>query len=397
MTFYKYVAPCHFGLESVLAGELKRMNADNVTAHNGKVTFSGDATIMARANINLRTAERVLIELSSFKATSFEELFQGVLRTPLEEYIGSKDAFPVKGWSLNSKLFSVSDCQAIIKKAAVERLKKQYHIDWFVETGPIHQLQFSIHNDEVTIMLDTTGAGLHKRGYRVNANIAPIKETLAAGIIDLARVRDRSIFYDPFCGSGTMIIEAATKALNIPPCLKRKFSAQGFGMFDEAIWSQERTRGIELIRRNADFFAYGSDIDEGAVELTKENAKKAGVFSKILITQKDVRDFEMKTDTGIICTNPPYGERMMTESEANELYRDMGNVLGKMDNAAIYIISPSERFEALYGRPAIKRRKLYNGMIKCQLYMYYTDKRKPSITAAQIPPALEKKKPKGKQ
>lgn len=371
MNFLKYVSPCHFGLESVLAGELKRMGADNVMAHNGKVTYSGDYSIMARANINLRTAERVLIELTSFKATSFEELFQGALKIPLEEYLMVKDAFPVKGWSLNSKLHSVPDCQAIVKKALVERMKKHYKIDWFVETGAVHQIQFSIHNDDVTIMLDTSGPGLHKRGYRVNANSAPIKETLAAGIIDLARVRTKSAFYDPFCGSGTFIIEAATKALNIPPCLKRKFAAQTYPMFSEKIWSDERSRGIDLIKRDTDFFAYGSDIDPEAVELTKENAKKAGIFSKSLILQKDITEFAVKGGDGLVCCNPPYGERMLEISEAEELYRTMGRVFSKIEDTSFYIISPSDKFEQAYGIKATKRRKLYNGMIKCQLYMYY--------------------------
>lgn len=371
LNFLKYVSPCHFGLESVLAGELKRMGADNVVAHNGKVTFSGDYSIMARANINLRTAERVLIELTSFKAASFEELFQGASRISLEDYIGSKDAFPVKGWSLNSKLHSVPDCQSIIKKALVERMKKHYKIDWFVETGAVHQIQFSIHNDDVTIMLDTSGPGLHKRGYRVNANAAPIKETLAAGIIDLARVRTKAEFYDPFCGSGTFIIEAATKALNIPPCLKRKFAAQNYPMFEDKIWSDERTRGIELIKRDADFFAYGSDIDEDAVDLTKENCKKAGVFSKSLILQKDIADFSVKNEDGIVCCNPPYGERMLELEQAEAIYRQMGQVFSKIPRTSFYIISPSDKFESIYGIPAVKRRKLYNGMIKCQLYMYY--------------------------
>lgn len=371
MNFLKYVSPCHFGLESVLAGELKRMNADNVVAHNGKVTYSGDYSIMARANINLRTAERVLIELGNFKACNFEELFQGTSKIPLESFVGSKDAFPVKGWSINSKLHSIPDCQSIIKKALVERMKKNYKIDWFLETGAVHQIQFSIHNDEVTIMLDTTGPGLHKRGYRVNANAAPIKETLAAGIIDLARVRNKGVFYDPFCGSGTFIIEAATKALNIPPCLKRKFAAQSYPMFDEKIWQDERARGIDLIKRDADFFAYGSDIDFESVELTKQNARKAGIFSKILVTQKDIDDFEMKSDSGIICCNPPYGERMLELQEAEDIYRRMGRAFDKIDNAGIYVISPSDKFENIYGKKAVKRRKLYNGMIKCQLYMYF--------------------------
>lgn len=377
MNFLKYISPCHFGLESVLAGELKRMGANNVEAHNGKVTFSGDYSMMARANINLRTAERVLIELASFKATSFEELFQGASKVHLEEYIGSKDAFPVKGWSINSKLHSIPDCQSIVKKALVERMKKHYKIDWFVETGAVHQIQFSILNDEVTIMLDTTGPGLHKRGYRENSNAAPIKETLAAGIIDLARVRNQNVVYDPFCGSGTLIIEAATKALNIPPCLKRKFAAQNYPMFDEKIWSDERARGIDLIKRDANFFGYASDISEDAVELTKSNAKKAGIFSKLLITRKNVQDFEVKSENGIVCCNPPYGERMLELEQAEELYRLMGKVFlqEKMGSTSFYIISPSEKFESLFGRKATKRRKLYNGMLKCQLYMYYDIKK----------------------
>ncbi|MEG0571036.1 MAG: class I SAM-dependent RNA methyltransferase [Oscillospiraceae bacterium] len=372
MNFLKYVAPCHFGLESVLAGELKRLGADNVTAHNGRVTFSGDSTILARSNICLRTAERVLIELASFKATSFEELFQGVKKIPLEDYVGSKDAFPVKGWSINSKLFSIPDCQSIIKKSAVERLKKHYGLEWLVETGPVHQMQFSIHNDEVSIMLDTSGPGLHKRGYRANANVAPIKETLAAGIIDLARVKSDTIFYDPFCGSGTLLIEAATKALNIPPCLKRKFTAQDWGLIDENVWKDERTRGLDLIKKDAPFFGYGSDIDFDSVELTKENAKKAGVFSKILVSQKNFKEVEFSNEPKVvIACNPPYGERMLEINEAEKIYSDMSKVFITNENRSFYVITPHEKFEQLFGKPARKRRKLYNGMIKCQLYMYF--------------------------
>lgn len=375
MSLYHYASPCHFGLESVLAGELKRMGAENVVSHNGKVTFEGDEHILARANICLRTAERVLIELGQFTARSFEELFQGVRKLPLEDFIGSKDAFPVKGWALNSQLMSVPDCQAIIKKAAVERLKQHYRMDWFPETGPLHQLQFSIHHDEVTLMLDTSGAGLHKRGYRLNANAAPIKETLAAGIVDLARIRNGGVFYDPFCGSGTLLIEAATKALNIPPCLKRKFSAQNFGLFEDSVWQEERSRGIEGIRRDTEFFAYGSDIDPAAIELTKQNAKRAGVFSRMLVQQKDIRDFALKNSgPAVIACNPPYGERMLEQEDANRLYRVMGQVFSPLEQASVYVISPSEKFESLYGKTAVKRRKLYNGMMKCQLYMYYSQR-----------------------
>lgn len=367
-----FVAPCHFGLESVLSGELKRMGASNVLAENGKVNFSGDYNILARANLCLRTAERVLILVGKFRATSFEELFQGVGKLNLEDFIGSRDAFPVKGWSLNSKLFSISDCQAIIKKSAVERLRKHYNLEWFSETGPVHQIQFSILKDEVSIMIDTSGVGLHKRGYRVNANDAPIKETLAAGIVDIAFVKQDSVVYDPFCGSGTMIIEAATKALNIPPCINRKFISQTWGLVPDEVWAEERTRGIDLVRRDAPFFAYGYDIDSDSVELTKSNAKKAGVFSKVLISRADVKDFKMKTEKGIILCNPPYGERMLEIQEAQKIYSLMGKVFVQKPGVTYNVISPDEKFEKIFGRGASKRRKLYNGMLKCQLFMYFS-------------------------
>ena len=213
----KFACPCHFGLESVLKFEITKIGGEDITVSDGRITFTGDFSMLARANLCLASAERVLIQIGEFKAVTFEELFQGVKALPFENYIGKDDIFPVKGHSLNSVLHSVPDCQAIIKKAVVEHLKSKYNINWFAETGSMFQIQFSIHNDNVTVYIDTSGAGLHKRGYRRNSNAAPIKETLAAGIIDLAHVRGDSIVYDPFCGSGTLLIEAAYKALNIAP------------------------------------------------------------------------------------------------------------------------------------------------------------------------------------
>lgn len=370
MTTLTYQAPCHFGLESILAGELKRLGADNVRAENGKVIFEGGFDLMARANICLRTAERVLIQLAVFPATTFEELFQGVKQIPLEDFIGKKDAFPVKGWSLNSKLESVPSCQSIIKKAAVERLKDHYGVEWFVETGPLHQLQFSIHKDEATILLDTSGVGLHKRGYRANANEAPIKETLAAGIVDLAHVKPFSTVHDPLCGSGTLLIEAAMKALNIPPCLRRKFAAQEWGLFSPSVWQDERARGLENVNKNAEFFGYGSDLDPQAVELTKENAQKAGVSGRLSIQQADIRRFRAEEGKTVLC-NPPYGERLLEKSQAEELYQIMGKRFLALPKASYYIISPHNEFEKLFGRRADKRRKLYNGMIPCQVFQYF--------------------------
>ena len=363
--------PCHFGLESVLSGEVKRMGGENVTVVDGKVSFEGGFELLARANMGLRTAERVLIKLAEFRAESFEELFQGVKAAPLEEFIGVHDAFPVKGHSLNSQLHSVPDCQSIIKKAAVERLKERYHVSWFEETGPVHQLQFTILKDVVSLFLDTSGPGLHKRGYRKNSNDAPIKETLAAGIIDLAHVKPFSTVYDPFCGSGTFLIESATKALGIAPGLNRRFAAEKWDQIPEQVWAQERGRALDLIRRDAEFKAFGFDIDMQAIELSRDNAKKAGVLPRIRFAQGDISNFEPPEEKGIVICNPPYGERMLEIRQAEELYKKMGEVFAPNRGLSYYIISPHEEFERLFGRKADKRRKLYNGMIKCQLYMYF--------------------------
>lgn len=362
--------PCHFGLESVLKYEIQKIGGTDLKVSDGKISFTGDENILARANLCLSTAERVLIELIEFKATTFEELFQGVRATELERYIGPQDAFPVKGYSLNSTLHSVPDCQSIVKKAAVERLKSKYGINWFDETGPTVQIKFSILKDVVSIYLDTSGVGLHKRGYRRNSNAAPIKETLAAGIIDLARVRPDSIVCDPFCGSGTLLIEAALKALKIAPGINRRFAAEKWSCFDAKLWQEERKRAIDNVDRSAEFHAIGADIDDAAVALTLDNAHKAGIKSRLKIEQADITKFVQPDDSIVIC-NPPYGERLLELREAEDIYRKMGRVLGKGGSKQSYIISPHEEFEKFFGADAHKRRKLYNGMIKCQLYMYF--------------------------
>lgn len=368
---FQLTAPCHFGLESVLSSEIRRIGGEDVRVSDGRVTFSGDESILARANICLRTAERVQILLGEFDAFSFEDLFQGVKKLPLEDYIGKKDAFPVKGWSLNSQLHSIPDCQKIIKKAMVNRLSEVYGISWFEESGPVHQIEFGIHKNHCLIMLDTSGVGLHKRGYRRNSVIAPIKETLAAGIIDLARVYPDSALYDPFCGSGTLLIEGALHAMKIAPGLRRPFAAEKWDFIPAKIWQQERQRAFDLIDRSASFAAYGSDIDPEAVELTQHNAKQAGVSSRIHVEQRDVKDFAMNEGKGVLICNPPYGERLLDVQEARKIYRTMGKVFDPREKDRFYIISPDEDFETYFGRKADKRRKLYNGMIKCQVYMYF--------------------------
>ncbi|MCQ2484865.1 MAG: class I SAM-dependent RNA methyltransferase [Clostridia bacterium] len=367
----KFVIPCLLGLESIIAGEMKELGADDVIAENGRVLFSGDEHILARANICSRYAERIQILVGDFYARSFEELFQGTKALPWEEWIGDEDAFPVKGYSINSTLFSVSDCQSIIKKAVVERLKSKYGISWFSETGPVHQIQFSIMKDKVSLLLDTSGMGLHKRGYRPEANAAPIKETLAASMCNLARLRSYHTLYDPMCGSGTILIEGAMMVHNIAPGVNRNFSAERWDVIDEHIWTEERERARSLVNYDTDFIAYGSDIDENALRVAEINAKRAGVERKIKFEKCDIRDFAPKSEKGTVICNPPYGERLLDISEAQKLYKVMGRKFEQKRGWAYYVISPSEEFEREFGRKADKRRKLYNGMIKCQVYMYY--------------------------
>lgn len=367
----EFVVPCLMGVESLIAGELRELGAGNVRAENARVLFEGDEHILARANICLRHAERIQILLGSFHAVTFEELFQGVKALPLENWIGKDDAFPVKGYSLNSKLFSIRDCQAIIKKAMVERLKTVYKVPWFSETGATYQVQFSILKDEVTLTIDTTGAGLHKRGYRLNAGGAPIKETLAASLVDVARVRDFHTLYDPMCGSGTILIEGALNALNMAPGVNRYFRAESFSQIPKEVWTEERERARDLVNRDCSFHAYGSDIDPEVIAIAKENARRAGVEDRVTFEVRDLKDFEKKSDRGTVICNPPYGERLLEIKEAEDLYRTMGQVFGRERGWAYYVISPHEDFEKLFGRRADKRRKLYNGMIKCQYYMYF--------------------------
>ena len=366
-----FVIPCLLGIESLIAGELKELGAENVAAENGRVLFSGDENILARVNICSRFAERVQILVGSFEARSFEELFQGAKALPWEEWIGSRDAFPVKGYSINSTLFSTRDCQAIIKKAVVERMKSKYGIEWFEETGAVHQIQFSIMKDKVSLLIDTSGMGLHKRGYRLDANGAPIKETLAAALCSLSHLRPYHKLYDPMCGSGTIIIEGAMMAANIAPGLNRSFSAERFGVIPRNVWEEERERARSLVRECNDFEAFGSDIDPKAVEIAKINAQRAGVSDKVNFSVGDVKKFAPKSEKGTLICNPPYGERLLDLSECEAIYREMGKVFAQRHGWSYSIISPDEEFEAAFGRKADKRRKLYNGMIKCQLFMYY--------------------------
>ena len=369
-----YVCPCLLGLEGLVAGELRAMEVPYVEAQNGRVLFRGGEEILARVNLGSRYAERVQILVGTFPARSFEELFEGIRKLPWEQWIGKKDSFPVKGRSLNSKLASIPDCQSIIKKAVVERLKICYKIPWFEETGPVHQIQFLFMKDQVQVMLDTSGPGLHKRGYRAIATQAPIKETLAAAMCFLSKVYSNSTLIDPFCGSGTIAIEGALLGLNIAPGLKRSFAAERWESSDPQVWQRERERAHDLVRQDASFHAYVYDIDQEALDLVQANAKKAGVSSRITTQTRDIREFVCEGERGTVICNPPYGERLLDVNRAEELYEAMGRAFIQQKGWSYSIISPDADFERCYGRKADKRRKVYNGMIPCQIYQYFKNK-----------------------
>ncbi len=371
MNKFKCAAPCLFGLEKLVADELKEMGAEDVLAENGRVIFSGGAEIVARANIRSRFAERIQLLIGSFEARSFTELFDGVKNLDWERYIGADDAFPVKGSSIGSTLHSIPDCQSIVKKAVVERLKSKYKIDWFDELGAERKISFFILKDKVQMLIDTSGEGLHKRGYRANSGDAPLKETLAAAMVKLSRIYPDSTLYDPFCGSGTILIEGALMARNVAPGIFRSFASEKFSFIPPEVWQSERAAARDMINNDIPFKAVGSDIDPAMVELAMANAKKAGVSDCVTVSLNDIANFDIPTERGVTVTNPPYGERMLDIDEARELYRTMGKVFKRRHGLKYTIISPDDNFEQLFGAVADKRRKLYNGSIRCQLYFYY--------------------------
>ena len=368
---YELVAPCFFGSEATLAFEVRRLGAADVDVRDGRVAFKGDAALIAAANLNLRTAERVLLCLGRFPATTFDELFDGVYAIPWEELLPPDAAFPVKGSSLSSQLSSVPACQSIVKKAVVKRLLAGHKVSALPESGTVYKLRFALRKNTVEVYLDTSGDGLHKRGYRKNATLAPIKETLAAAIADLGRVRRDSLVQDPFCGSGTLVIEAAQKALNIAPGLHRHFAAEQFSFLDKTAWAAARQQALDAIRHDAAFEGYGSDIDPAAVELARANAKLAGVGERCRFEVADVRDFAPAQNATVL-TNPPYGERLGDAAEAATLAHALGLRWRFAPGEGLYAITADNAFEEHFGARAAKRRKIYNGMIPCQLYMYFT-------------------------
>ena len=367
---YHLIAPCYFGTESTAAFEVRRIGAEEVQVTDGRIAFTGGPEIIAAANLNLRCAERVLLLLKSYTATTFDELFDGVYSIPWEELLPADAQFPVKGSSLSSILSSVPACQKIVKKAVVERLKKGHKVLTLPETGALYKLRFSIRKNRVEIMLDTSGDGLHKRGYRRNATGAPIKETLAAAIADLGRVRRDTLVQDPFCGSGTMVIEAAQKAMNIAPGLRRRFCAEHYGFVPQKVWAEQREKALSEVRMDAAFEGFGWDIDPAAVELATQNAKLAGVGERCHFEVADVADFVPEAAATVL-TNPPYGERLGDLETAAKLAGVLGGRWEQNPGQGLYVITADADFERHFGKKAARRRKLYNGMIPCQVYMYY--------------------------
>lgn len=381
MEKYEMIAPCHFGMEAVLKREITDLGYDITEVDNGKVTFAGDITAIARSNIFLRTTERILLKAACFRAETFDELFENIKALPWERYIPKDGKFWVaKANSVSSKLFSPSDIQKIVKKAMVERMKQTYHTDWFEETGESYPLRISIIKDIVTVGLDTTGESLHKRGYRKFTAPAPVSETLAAAILLLSPWKKDRVLVDPFCGSGTIPIEAAMLARNIAPGMEREFTAEGWSnLIPRKIWYDAVTEANDLIIQDAQLTIQGYDISEEALKMARANSQLAGVEKDIHFQQRDIRDFSSPKKYGFVISNPPYGERLSTKEEMWNLYRNIGQVMEENETWSFFLLSGYEDAVKAIGaggsrKKATKNRKIYNGMMKTYLYQYMGQK-----------------------
>ncbi|MHB8062690.1 MAG: THUMP domain-containing class I SAM-dependent RNA methyltransferase [Ruminiclostridium sp.] len=370
MSKLQLIAVSAFGIEAITARELKKLGYFDQKVEDGKVTFTGDEAAICRTNLWLRTASRVLLKIGEFKALSFDELFEQTKALPWDEIIPEDAEFPVEGKSIDSKLFSVSDCQAIVKKAIVEKLKQRYKCEWFEETGPRYRIEVALLKDTVTLTIDTSGAGLHKRGYRKLVGGAPIKETLASAMILVSHWNKDRILLDPMCGSGTIPIEAALIAKNIAPGLGREFDAEKWHFVPRNLWDDAHDEAYDMIIEENDFRIHGSDIDEEAMSLARYHAKKAGVEEAIHLQRLPVADISSRYKYGIIICNPPYGERLGEKDNVESLYKEMGTVFMKFDSWSYYVITSNMEFEKFFGRKADKKRKLYNGRLLCNYYQF---------------------------
>lgn len=372
MRTFDLLVPCHFGLEAVLKREIYDLGYEITKVEDGRVTFEGDEEAICRANIFLRTAERVMIQVGRFKATTFEELFQGIKNLPWEEYIPEDGKFWVKkASSINSKLFSPSDIQSIAKKAMVERMKQKYHKEWFKEDGAPYPVRIFLLKDEVTVALDTSGDSLHKRGYRTMTSKAPLTETLAASLIMLTPWRKDRILVDPFCGSGTFPIEAAMIAANIAPGMNRDFTAEEWtNLIDRKLWYECVKEAEDMIDTTVKVDIQGYDIDGDVIKAARENAKRAGVEHMIHFQQRAVADLSHPKKYGFIITNPPYGERLEDKADLPELYTQIGQAYQRLDSWSMFLITSYTETEKYIGRKADKNRKIYNGMLKTYFYQF---------------------------
>lgn len=368
---YQLIATAAMGLESIVAKEVRALGYE-CEVENGKVIFTGDESAIARCNLWLRTADRIKIKVAEFKAYTFDELFEKTKALPWENYLPEDAEFPVIGKSVKSKLFSVSDCQAIVKKAVVERMKKHYRRNtWFEESGALYRIEVALLKDVATITIDASGQGLHKRGYRVDQGEAPLKETLAAALVLLTNWKPDRPFLDPFCGSGTIPIEAALIGQNIAPGFNREFVSEGWNWIPGKVWDDARTEVEDLANYDQPLDISGSDIDHRMVKIAQENAFEAGLGDLIQFKQMQVKDISVKKEYGVIVGNPPYGERLGDKKAVEHMYKEMGQAFAKLDTWSIYMLTSNENFEQLYGKPATKKRKLFNGFIRTDLYQYW--------------------------
>ena len=365
-----YTATCLFGLEGFLREEIENLGLERISSLDGRITFRGDENTCALCSVNLRFAERLYLNIGSFRADTFDELFEGTKSLPWEEYIGKDDMFPVSGHSIKSTLFSVPDCQRIIKKAVCVRLGEKYSLKQLPETGKKYKIEFFLYKDTADLMIDLSGTPLHKRGYRPETVEAPLRETLAAAIAKISRPRENVVLWDPFCGSGTIAIEAAMIMRNIAPGMKRSFISEGFPVFPSSSWEKARADAERSVRESG-FRAFATDIDPECVRITSESASRAGVGEMINTFEMNALDIDAMGMRGTIVTNPPYGERLLDRESAEELYRAAGSAFRRLENWQMYILTSSEAFPKLFGRRADKVTKLYNGMIPCYLYQYF--------------------------
>lgn len=365
------IATATFGLESVVAEEVKNLGYENVTVDNGKVMFTADLAAIPKTNLWLRTADRVRVKIGEFTATTFDELFEQTKALPWADWIPGLATFPVEGKSVKSTLFSVPDCQAIVKKAVVESLKQTYKRDWFEETGPLFKIEVALLKDVATLTIDTSGPGLHKRGYRELIGTAPLKETMAAALILLSRWKPDRVLVDPFCGSGTIPIEAALIGQNIAPGMNREFVSESWPIIPKNLWREARAETHDLAQYDRKLEIIGTDIDEEILRVARHNAQEAGVEEQIHFQRMAMGELRSKRKYGYIICNPPYGERLGDYSQAERLYREMGQVFRNLDTWSYYVITSHEEFEKYFGRQASKKRKLYNGNLKVDYYQFF--------------------------